>query len=149
METPHHPQSDMAQYAVDRMQKAGINAWRNKTPSLLLFPCPSGTRLREHCPATSGDVAHLITTAHHLDTAQIDKLIDDVIADFNLHAVAKRQVMVSTALTVRCRRRRLNRRQRSLTYTAHWDDVRKDQKHGSVPSDREIFCPSSAAGVFL
>lgn len=26
---------DMAQYAVDRMQKAGINAWRNKTPSLL------------------------------------------------------------------------------------------------------------------
>ena len=77
---------DMAQYAVDRMQKAGINAWRNKNSITVVFPCPSERVWREHCLATSGDVAHLITTAHHLDTAQIDKLIDDVIADFNLHA---------------------------------------------------------------
>lgn len=77
---------DMAQYAVDRMQKAGINAWRNKNSITVVFPCPSERVWREHCLATSNDVAHLITTAHHLDTAQIDKLIDDVIADFNLHA---------------------------------------------------------------
>lgn len=77
---------DMAQYAVDRMQKAGINAWRNKNSITVVFPCPSERVWRKHCLATSGDVAHLITTAHHLDTAQIDKLIDDVIADFNLHA---------------------------------------------------------------
>lgn len=77
---------DMAQYAVDRMQKAGINAWRNKNSITVVFPCPSERVWKEHCLATSGDVAHLITTAHHLDTVEIDKLIDDVIADFNLHA---------------------------------------------------------------
>lgn len=72
---------NMAQYAVDRMQKAGVNAWRNKNSITVVFPCPSEDVWKKHCLATSGDVAHLITTAHHLDTSQIDELIDDVIAD--------------------------------------------------------------------
>lgn len=76
----------MAQYAVDRMQKAGINAWRNKNSITVVFPCPSEAVWKKHCLATSNEVAHLITTAHHLDTSQIDALIDDIIADSRAHA---------------------------------------------------------------
>jgi len=72
---------EMAQYAVDRLQKAGINAWRNKNSITVVFPCPSEAVWKKHCLATSGDVAHLVTTAHHLDSQKIDELIDDVIAD--------------------------------------------------------------------
>ncbi|SST06589.1 basG [Acinetobacter baumannii] len=61
----------MAQYAVDRFQAVGIPAWRNPN-------------------STSGNMAHLITTAHHRDTRQIDSLIDDVI--FDLQGASKRTV---------------------------------------------------------
>ncbi|MFC0225994.1 histidine decarboxylase [Serratia aquatilis] len=76
----------MAQYAVERMQKAGIDAWRNKNSITVVFPCPSETVWKKHCLATSGDVAHLITTAHHWDSSQVDALIDDIIADSRSNA---------------------------------------------------------------
>lgn len=76
----------LAQYAVDRFQKAGIDAWRNKNSITVVFPCPSEAVWKKHCLATSGNVAHLIATAHHLDTSKIDALIDDVIEDFNSRA---------------------------------------------------------------
>lgn len=71
----------LAQYAVDRFREAGIPAWRNRNSITVVFPCPSESVWQKHCLATSGDVAHLITTAHHLDSTKIDALIDDVIAD--------------------------------------------------------------------
>lgn len=77
---------DMAQYAVDRFKVAGIDAWRNPNSITVVFPCPSEEVWKKHCLATSGDIAHLITTAHHLDTSKIDALIDDIIADFNSRA---------------------------------------------------------------
>lgn len=77
---------NMAKYAVDRFQKGGINAWCNKNSITVVFPCPSETVWKKHCLATSGNVAHLITTAHHLDTSKIDALIDDVIADSQINA---------------------------------------------------------------
>ncbi|AMH16096.1 aminotransferase class V-fold PLP-dependent enzyme [Citrobacter sp. FDAARGOS_156] len=77
---------NMAQYAVDRLQAAGIDAWRNKNSITVVFPCPSEAVWKKHCLATSGDIAHLITTAHHLDSSKIDELIDDVIADLNQQA---------------------------------------------------------------
>ncbi|OON39336.1 histidine decarboxylase [Izhakiella australiensis] len=77
---------EMAQYAVDRFHVAGIDAWRNKNSITVVFPCPSEAVWKKHCLATSGEVAHLITTAHHLDTSKIDELIDDVIADLNFQA---------------------------------------------------------------
>ncbi|HBT30025.1 MAG TPA: histidine decarboxylase, partial [Erwinia persicina] len=52
----------------------------------VVFPCPSEAVWKKHCLATSGEVAHLITTAHHLDTSKIDALIDDVIADSVMNA---------------------------------------------------------------
>ncbi|TDR73244.1 histidine decarboxylase [Paludibacterium purpuratum] len=71
----------MAQYAVDRFQACGIDAWRNKNSITVVFPCPSEDVWKKHCLATSGQYAHLITTAHHLDSSRIDALIDDVVAD--------------------------------------------------------------------
>lgn len=71
----------MAQYAVSRLQEAGIDAWCNKNSITVVFACPSEAVWKKHCLATSGDVAHLITTAHHFDTSKIDALINDVIAD--------------------------------------------------------------------
>ncbi len=77
---------DLAQHAVDRFQHAGINAWRNKNSITVVFPCPSEYVWKKHCLATSGDIAHLIATAHHLDCSKIDELIDDVIEDLRSHA---------------------------------------------------------------
>jgi histidine decarboxylase len=77
---------NMAQYAVDRFQSAGIDAWRNKNSITVVFPCPSEAVWKKHCLATSGDIAHLIATAHHLDSSKIDALIDDVIADLKKQA---------------------------------------------------------------
>ncbi len=77
---------NMAQYAVDRFQSAGIDAWRNKNSITVVFPCPSEAVWKKHCLATSGDIAHLIATAHHLDSSKIDALIDDVITDLKKQA---------------------------------------------------------------
>ncbi|WP_241618078.1 histidine decarboxylase [Rosenbergiella epipactidis] len=76
----------MAKYAVDRFNAAGIDALCHKNSITVVFPKPSEWVWKKHCLAISGDVAHLITTAHHLDSSQIDELIDDVIADKNQHA---------------------------------------------------------------
>lgn len=77
---------NMAQYAVDRFQSAGVDAWRNKNSITVVFPCPSEAVWKKHCLATSGDIAHLIATAHHLDSSKIDALIDDVITDLKKQA---------------------------------------------------------------
>lgn len=71
----------MAQYAVDRFQDAGISAWRNPNSITVVFPCPSEEIWKRHHLATSGSISHLIATAHHRDTRQIDVLIDDVVND--------------------------------------------------------------------
>jgi len=71
----------MAQYTVDRFKQFGIDAWRNKNSITVVFPCPTERVWKKHCLATSGKYAHLITTAHHLDTSKIDELIADVVAD--------------------------------------------------------------------
>ncbi|MDV2438984.1 histidine decarboxylase [Acinetobacter gerneri] len=71
----------MAQYAVERFQANGINAWRNLNSITVVFPCPSEAVWKKHYLATSENMAHLITTAHHKDTQKIDLLIDDVIED--------------------------------------------------------------------
>ena len=76
----------MAKYAVDRFAAAGIEALCHKNSITVVFPKPSEWVWKKHCLAISGEVAHLITTAHHLDSSQIDALIDDVIADNELRA---------------------------------------------------------------
>ena len=72
---------EAAQYAVDRLQAAGIPAWRNENSITVVFPCPSSKIARKYGLATSGHSAHLITTPHHQDNSMIDALIDEVIAE--------------------------------------------------------------------
>ncbi len=71
----------MAEYAVARFNKVGIPAWKNENSITVVFPAPSEEVWKKHCLATSRGYAHLITTAHHLDTSKIDALIEDVAAD--------------------------------------------------------------------
>lgn len=71
---------EAAQYSVDRLQAAGIPAWRNENSITVVFPCPSPEVARKYGLATSGQSAHLITTPHHQDNSMIDALIDEVIA---------------------------------------------------------------------
>ncbi|MGE9550304.1 histidine decarboxylase [Erwinia amylovora] len=77
---------NMARYAVDRFKAAGITVLCHKNSITVVFPKPSEWVWKKHCLATSGNVAHLITTAHHLDSSQIDALIDDVISDLSQRA---------------------------------------------------------------
>lgn len=72
---------DMAQYAVDRFQDAGIDAWRHENSITVVFPSPPPAVWKKHCVATSGSIAHLVATGHHRDSSRIDALIDDVIAN--------------------------------------------------------------------
>ena len=74
---------DMAEYTVQRQQKAGIEAWRYKNSKTVVFPCPSEPIWRKHSLVTPGDVAHIITMPHLNSTAQLDALIDDVIFDLS------------------------------------------------------------------
>ncbi|WXL25986.1 histidine decarboxylase [Ectopseudomonas mendocina] len=72
---------NMAQYAVARMQQAGIAAWRHDNSITVVFPRPSQAIAKAFGLATSGNEAHLITTPHHRKPDLIDTLIDAVIAD--------------------------------------------------------------------
>ncbi|WP_445989856.1 histidine decarboxylase [Chromobacterium haemolyticum] len=72
---------DMAQYAIDRFQAAGIQAWRCQNSITVVFPSPSEPVCNKHGLARSGGAAHLITTPHHHDSQRLDRLIDDIIQD--------------------------------------------------------------------
>ncbi|RBP85792.1 histidine decarboxylase [Marinomonas rhizomae] len=71
----------MAQYAVDKLQRAGISAWRNPNSITVVFPRPSEEVWRRYHLAVSGSLAHLITMPHHKTTQKIDELIEAVIID--------------------------------------------------------------------
>lgn len=73
----------LAQHAVDRLQGAGIDAWRNANSITVVFPRPGPAIVSQYGLATSGNIAHLITTAHHQDSTAVDALIDDVIAELS------------------------------------------------------------------
>ena len=82
---------ETAQYAVDRLQAAGVHAWRNENSITVVFPCPSERISKKYCLATSGNTAHLIATPHHHDNRTIDALIDEVIADLQQDAWRSRR----------------------------------------------------------
>ena len=72
---------DAAQYAVERLQAAGIDAWRHANSITVVFPCPSAELVQAYCLATSGDTAHLITTPHHYDRSRLDALLNALIEE--------------------------------------------------------------------
>lgn len=78
----------MAQYAVERFQACGVNAWRNPNSITVVFPCPSESIWKKHKLATSGNTAHLIATAHHRSSQEIDVVIKDVVNDLQSRAIS-------------------------------------------------------------
>jgi histidine decarboxylase len=72
---------NMAQYAVNKFQAAGIRAWRNPNSITVVFPSPSEKVSRHYHLAVSGASAHLITMPHHKTAQKIDELIQAIILD--------------------------------------------------------------------
>lgn len=69
----------MAEYAVDKFQSLGVDAWRNPNSITVVFPRPPEKIWRRYGLAVSDAHAHLIATAHHKDSKIIDALIEDVV----------------------------------------------------------------------
>lgn len=78
----------MAQYAVERFQAAGVEAWRNPNSITVVFPCPSKKIWKKYGLAVSGSSAHLITTGHHKDSRKIDALIEEMVDSLQTTAQA-------------------------------------------------------------
>lgn len=71
----------MAEYAVSRLQQAGIAAWRHANSVTVVFPRPSEQLVQAFALAASGHEAHLIAMPHHREPAALDTLLDALIAD--------------------------------------------------------------------
>lgn len=68
---------ELARYAVDRFQEAGIAAWRNPLSMTVVFPHPPQPVLDKWQIAVEGDDAHIITMPH-VRRDQIDQLVVDI-----------------------------------------------------------------------
>ena len=68
----------MAQYAVDQFNIAGLNAWRNKNSITVVFPRVNDDVLKKWQIAVQGDIAHLITMPH-VEKRHINKIISDLL----------------------------------------------------------------------
>lgn len=88
---------EAAQYAVERLQAGGIPAWRHDNSITVVFPRPSTAIARDYSLATSGDVAHLITTPHHDDRSRLDALIDALIAEHRAQTRPPRATLAAPA----------------------------------------------------
>ena len=67
---------DTAEYAVERFNEHGINAWRHRNSPTVVFDRPSQEVFDRWQIAPEGEVAHIITMPH-VDFATIDRLVDD------------------------------------------------------------------------
>ena len=67
---------DTAEYAVQRFNEHGINAWRHRNSPTVVFDRPAQEVFDRWQIAPEGEVAHIITMPH-VDFHTIDRLIDD------------------------------------------------------------------------
>ena len=70
---------DTAEYAVNRFNEHGINAWRHRNSPTVVFDRPSQGVFNRWQIAPEGDVAHIITMPH-VDFETVDRLVDDCIS---------------------------------------------------------------------
>ncbi len=71
---------EMAEYAVQAMNKAGIPAWRNAHAVTVVFPRPGDNLIRKWSLAPYRDIAHLITMGH-ITRQTVDNIIADLTAE--------------------------------------------------------------------
>ena len=67
---------DTAEYAVERFNEHGINAWRHRNSPTVVFDRPSQEVFNRWQIAPEGEVAHIITMPH-VDFETIDRLVAD------------------------------------------------------------------------
>ena len=67
---------DTAEYAVQRFNEHGINAWRHRNSPTVVFDRPSQEVFDKWQIAPEGEVAHIITMPH-VDCQTIDQLVAD------------------------------------------------------------------------
>ncbi len=75
---------DMAEYAIKRLHKIKIPAWRNLNSITVVFPKCSQEILDKWQLASQHDIAHIITMPH-VDERHIDSLIADIVASEKQH----------------------------------------------------------------
>ena len=71
---------EMAEYAVEKFQQSGINAWRNKNSITVVFPRKNEAALKRWQIAVSGNDAHLITMPH-VEKRHINQIIQDIMEE--------------------------------------------------------------------
>jgi histidine decarboxylase len=67
----------LADYAIERLNRLGRNAWRHRNSVTVVFDRPSATLVGKWQLAVQNDVAHLITMPH-VTRRLIDRLVDDI-----------------------------------------------------------------------
>lgn len=68
---------DMAEYAVERLGKAGLRPWKNPCSNIVVFERPSEALIRKWSLAAHGGIAHLIAMPH-VTREQVDLLAEDI-----------------------------------------------------------------------
>ncbi len=72
----------LADYAIARFKRRGVEAWRNEHSITVVFPRPSGAVIKAWQLAAKDGIAHIITLPH-LDSERIDRLVDDIADDLD------------------------------------------------------------------
>ena len=70
---------DTADYAVERFNEHGINAWRHRNSPTVVFDRPAKEVFQRWQIAPEGEVAHIITMPH-VDPEVIDRLVRDCVS---------------------------------------------------------------------
>lgn len=68
---------ELADYAISRFKKHGIDAWRHPNSITVVFPRPENCVIERWQIAPSENIAHIITMPH-VTTAMIDQVVDDI-----------------------------------------------------------------------
>lgn len=75
---------EVAQYTVEKLQAAGVPAWKHEHAITVVFPRPSDAILKKWSLAPQDDIAHIITVGH-ITKETIDRLVADVLDDYRAH----------------------------------------------------------------
>jgi histidine decarboxylase len=67
----------MADYAIERFRKEGIEAWRNNNSVTVVFPRPAAAVAEKWQIAVSNDIGHIITMPH-VTRQLVDEFVGDI-----------------------------------------------------------------------
>ena len=68
---------DNSEYLINKLQEIGINAWRNRNSTTVVFKKPSMDLVKKWQLAIQGDICHIVVM-QHVNKDKIDKFIEDI-----------------------------------------------------------------------